>query len=196
MLLAKRSKKVLAAFCAGALALTAAVPYTDSPISLRTVASAAATDSESSVKTYDFRDGSIIPTDTDGKSDVTTGNLTVKVGTKNAYQYNGAQHGVAFKAGNSIEIKVDGPTKVTVGDCQYNNMAEMTVKTADGSYTETKPLKTGCYKDGENAAVFNYTGEAATLVIEFDSTAYVPVINTEPVAAAVTDYFGVGKGKH
>ena len=53
---------------------------------------------------YDFRDGSIIPTDTDGKGTVTSadGKLTVACGPSNAYAYNGAEHGVQFKTGNTI----------------------------------------------------------------------------------------------
>ena len=54
---------------------------------------------------YDFRDGSVVPTDTDGKSDITYGNLTIKVGTKNAFNYHGSSHGTLFKDGNSFEIK-------------------------------------------------------------------------------------------
>lgn len=174
-----KAKKAIAGFCALTLALTAA-PFTDgSPISLL----AAAASSESGAGTaYDFRDGSIIPTNTDGKSDITKGDITIKVGTKNAYAYNDAQHGVQFKAGNSIEIKVDGPTKLTVGDCLYSNATELTVKSADGSYTETKSVKAGCYHNDGSAAVFKYTGEAAaTLVIEFTAGTYVPVIIAEPI---------------
>ncbi|MGN0481272.1 MAG: pectinesterase family protein [Lachnospiraceae bacterium] len=126
---------------------------------------------------YDFRDGSVIPTDTDGKSDVTKGNLTVKVGTKNAYQYNGDKHGVAFKDGNSIEIKVAGAAKIIVGDCLYSNSTQLTLKDADGSYVETKDAKAGCYHNDGSAITFTYPEhEATTLVLEFTNTAYVPSI--------------------
>ena len=130
--------------------------------------------------TYDFRDGSVIPTDTDGKQDVTSGDLTVKVGNKNAYAYNGNQHGVEFKDGNSIEIAVQGPTRVTVGDCSYSKMTELTLASADGSYTETQATKTGCYHNDGSAMVFTYTEDAATtLVINFTNSVYVPIIITE-----------------
>lgn len=141
--------------------------------------------------TYDFRDGSIIPTDTDGKSDVTSGNLTVKVGTKNAYQYNGAQHGVAFKAGNSIELKVTGPTKVTVGDCSYSANSELTIQTLDGSWAQTEAAKTGCYHNDESAVVFKYPGEATTLVINFSATTYVPCIVVTEGIEEIADENGV-----
>lgn len=105
---------------------------------------------------YDFRDGSVVPTDTDGKSDITYGNLTIKVGTKNAFNY----HGTLFKDGNSFEIKVNGPTKITLGGCQYSPSGSITASSADGSYTETKEAKTkDCYHNDSN-----YTNEELKLL--------------------------------
>ena len=141
--------------------------------------------------TYDFRDGSIIPTDTDGKSDVTNGDITVKVGTQNAYQYNGAQHGVAFKTGNTVEIKVDGPAKITVGDCAYSANASLTLSSADGSWSQTKDAKNGCYHNDESAVVFKYPGEATTLVLNFEGTTYVPCITVTEGINDVPDENGV-----
>lgn len=169
----KATGKVIAAACSLALALTATVPFMSNAPAVK----AAAAKTENGGYLYDFRDGSVIPTNTDGKSDVKLDTLTVKVGTQNAYQYNGAQHGVAFKAGNSLEIAVDGPTKLTVGDCQYSNATSVTVKSADGSYTETLNTKSGCYHNGGAAMVFKYPGTAATtLTVEFNNTTYVPVV--------------------
>jgi len=145
------------------------------------------------VVTYDFKDGSIIPTDTDGKSDVTYGNMTVKVGTQNAYQYNGNQHGVAFKAGNSIEFRVDGPTVIEVGDCQYSNATELTMTNADGTWSQTMATKTGCQHNDGSAMVFKYEGEATTLILNFDNTAYVPSIVVKKLVADVPDENGVPK---
>lgn len=145
------------------------------------------------VVTYDFRDGSIIPTDTNGKSDVTSGNLTVKVGTQNAYQYNGADHGVAFKAGNSIEIKVAGPSVIEVGDCQYSNATELTMTSADGTWSQTVAGKTGCQHNDGSVLVFKYEGEATTLILNFANTAYVPSITVKKLVAEVGDENGVPK---
>lgn len=109
---------------------------------------------------YDFRDGSVVPTDTDGKSDITYGNLTIKVGTKNAFNYHGSSHGTLFKDGNSFEIKVNGPTKITLGGCQYSQSGSITFSSADGSYTETKEAKTkDCYHNASN-----YTNEELKLL--------------------------------
>ena len=178
MLASNKAKKVMSVLCAFALALTATSPFVSKASGLKAQAARTA----SGGYLYDFRDGSVIPTNTDGKSDVTADTLTVKVGTQNAYAYNGNQHGVQFKAGNSVEIKVDGPTKLTVGDCQYNNVSELTVRSANGSYTETKTVKNGCYHNDESAAVFKYTGTAATtLIIDFTGGTYVPVIMAEPI---------------
>ena len=95
--------------------------------SARTVSAADKTvEAKSGETIYNLRDGSIIATDTDGKKDVTYDRLTVKVGTKNAYKYNGPDHGVAFKDGNSLEIAVDGPSKISLGGCQYSNNGTIT----------------------------------------------------------------------
>ena len=88
-------KKALAGLLVAGMMLT--------PVAGRGIEIAFAEDAADGSVVYDFTDGSIIPTDTDGKKDVTSGNLTVKVGTQNAYKYNGAQHGVEFKIGNTIE---------------------------------------------------------------------------------------------
>ncbi|MCH5208159.1 MAG: hypothetical protein J1F04_04695 [Oscillospiraceae bacterium] len=133
---------------------------------------------------WDFRDGSVVPTSTtNGNTEITKGNLTIKPGSQNGYQYHGTQHGVAFKAGNSIEIKVSGPTKLTVGDCSSSDMTELTVKDKNGTYTETKNTKTGCYNgEGAGELVFKYTGSTpTTLVIEFTNTVYLPIIIAEPI---------------
>lgn len=192
MLFGKKASKTAAALSACALAMSLLMlPEGGSQWSYSAAATAYADD----VKvTYDFRDGSIIPTDTNGKSDVSKGALTVKVGNKNAYKYNGNQHGVEFKAGNSIEIAVDGPTKISVGDCQYNKSTELTMKSTDGSYSETVAVKQGCLHNGGHSAVFKYKGTGkTTLVLSFENTTYVPAITTEPLLPDVADNNGTKK---
>ena len=178
----KRMTKAVATFAAVLLTVLAIIPSGFS-LAAKTVYGAGlsgTTDTVDGDHFYDFRDGSIIPTTTDGKSDVTYESLTVKVGNQNAYQYNGADHGVAFKAGNSIEIAVTGPTRISVGDCQYSNMTALTLTSADGSYSETQSTKAGCYHKDGSALVFTYTGEAATtLTMIMDNTIYMPCIQVE-----------------
>ncbi|MDO5403118.1 MAG: pectinesterase family protein [Eubacteriales bacterium] len=179
----KRMTKAVAAFTAILLTVLAIIPSGFSLAAKTVYASAGNSGTTNTVDGdhfYDFRDGSIIPTTTDGKSDVTYETLTVKVGNQNAYGYNGNQHGMEFKAGNSIELAVNGPTKVTVGDCQYSNMTSLTLTSSDGSYSETQAAKTGCYHNDGSAMVFTYTGEAATtLTMTMTDKIYMPCIEVE-----------------
>src|SRR5574344_1959161 len=69
---------------------------------------------------YDFRDGSIIPTNAPGNVEITYQNMVIKPGATNTYKYNGNQHGEQFSSGCSIDFTVDGSTRISVGDCQYN----------------------------------------------------------------------------
>lgn len=86
--------------------------------------------------------------------------MAIKVGTKNAFNYHGNSHGTLFKDGNSFEIKVNGPTKITLGGCQYSPSGSITASSADGSYTETKEAKTkDCYHNDSN-----YTNEELKLL--------------------------------
>ena len=126
--------------------------------------------------TYDFSDGSIVPSDTTGKNDVTSGDLTIKVGSQNAYAYNG-QHGTAFKAGNSIEIVVNGAVKVDVADCQYNDVESLTMTNADGTWSQKVDSTGSC----SAIMTFNYDGDATTLVLGFDNTAYITSIKVTPL---------------
>lgn len=133
--------------------------------------------------TYDFRDGSIVPTTTDGKGTVTSANkkLTVAPGNKNAYAYNGAQHGVQFKEGNTITIKVKkGTGTVQVGDCQYSKTDVINVSLGGESIGTLSPATTGCYDQDttNNVLKIDYTcaSEEADLVLTFNNTVYVPVI--------------------
>ncbi|MCH5203355.1 MAG: hypothetical protein J1F03_01340 [Oscillospiraceae bacterium] len=130
--------------------------------------------------TWDFDADPAIPKDTEGKSEVTSkdGLLTVKTGGS-AYRYNGGGHGIEFKPQNSIEIKVAGSTKLTIGDCGYSNPTTLTVKDKNGSYKDTASTTVnGC----SGAMTFTYKGEATTLEITFvDLSIYIPYITAEPL---------------
>lgn len=129
--------------------------------------------------TFDLTDGSIIPTDTDGKTDIDAGIFRVKVGNKNAYGYNGTQHGSVLKDGNTVEVDVAGSGTLKIEGCNYSNEGSITVTSADGSYTQTI-ASTGSANGGEaicGATLdFNYEGEATTLTIAFTATTYVSAI--------------------
>lgn len=141
---------------------------------------------------YDFRNGSIIPTDTNGKDTVTSddGKLTVACGSSNQYGYNGADQGSVFKPGNTITIAVKGNTTIDIAGCQYSN-GKVSLSKEDGTSVadavESKTEK--CYhQDNAQVISFTYTGEETNLVLNFsDGTTYVPLITvhrTEPKPAA------------
>ena len=127
--------------------------------------------------TYNFTDGSIIPSDTDGKKTVTSANkrLTVAPGNQNAYAYNGT-HGVQFKTGNTITISVYGDTTIEVGKCTYSKGTVSLSK--DGEEIAVgQSLAGGCAKDDATlVAKFDYTGTACDLVLNFTDSSYVPFI--------------------
>ena len=132
--------------------------------------------------TYDFRDGSIVPTDTDGKATVTSldGKLTVACGTQNAYKYNDASHGVAFKTGNTITIKVPEKAVVKIGGCQYSGSDASVTFSMGGTELESIVTKTEkCYHQDETVVTYEYTGEVGDLVLTFTGQTYVPVIVVE-----------------
>lgn len=186
--LSRNLRKKLSAGLAVIMAVSLAIPAGVSFSSQTVKAEGLTSETKDGDAFYDFRDGSVVPTDTDGKSDITYGNLTIKVGTKNAFNYHGSSHGTLFKDGNSFEIKVNGSTKITLGGCQYSQSGSITASSADGSYTETKEAKTkDCYHNASNytneddySVSFNYTGETATTItISFTGQTYVPCLSVK-----------------
>lgn len=122
---------------------------------------------------YDFRDNTIITSETDGSKDLVYEGLTVKAVSGGTFKLNGVQHGIQVNSGNNIEIKVNGASKIIVGDCQYSGLASLTMTDADGTYTQTAEAKKGCYHQDESAMVFNYTEEeATTLTLKLEATMY------------------------
>lgn len=124
--------------------------------------------------TYDFRDGSIIPTNTTNGTDTVKsadGALTVECGPSNGYAYNGAQHGSIFKTGNKITIHVPGSVKVFIGGCQFSGTrgttdgsqaaAKLTVTDKDAKtvYEVEDTYVAGCYNNDDKGLSFEYKGE-------------------------------------
>ena len=132
---------------------------------------------------FDLTDGSIVPTDTDGKSNIDYGIFRILVGTQNAYGYNGAQHGSIFKQGNIIEIDVAGDVNLQIAGCGYSK-GQVSVSDASGASLGTKESKTEkCYhEDNSNILEFSYSGAATTLKIAFEKAeTYVPNIAVKAV---------------
>lgn len=133
------------------------------------------------IYSYNFCDGSIVPTDTDGKSNLSKGLVSINVGPSSAYKYNDAQHGCLFKTGNQVVLQVAGNSYIKVGGCQYSN-GTMTVSSTSGTFAETSlPSKTtSCYHQNGSTVDFLYVGGAGTVTIDFANTNYVPFIQVVP----------------
>ena len=173
-----------------------------------TVASGAVTVTQSMYRTYDFRtanngyidESNSYKTDNaeleqtrgskDGQNYDINGNGTV-VFDKGSYYDN--SHGVVVWGGeNKITITAEGPTKITVGGCQYSAATKVTLK-ADGTEVDnatyltddSTPTAGTCWTgtDSEtNSYVLKYAGsEAATLTIVFDNYVYLPMLRIEKV---------------
>lgn len=137
---------------------------------------------------YDFRDGSIVPTTTDGKSDITKGLVSIKVGSKNAYGYNGAQHGCQFKEENQINLQVSGNSYIKIGGCQYSTGGIINVSSTTGRFD--KPSQTNqtakCYDADGSSVKFLYVGTSGSVTLNFTgSNNYIPYIEVVPVPYAV-----------
>lgn len=129
--------------------------------------------------TFDFKDESIISKDAPGNTTIDYGILRIYCGPTNAYKYNGAQHGVAFKAGNYLELDVAGNVLLKIGGCQYNKVGTIIVSDTNGTYSESfATTPTTC----DGSIDYNYQGGATTLKILFDTETYVPQIEVKAVA--------------
>ena len=78
------------------------------------------------------------------------------------YYWHDAQHGWAFKNGNTVDLLVGPKATITVTLCQYGSGTGIVVK-KDGQTLETLP---GIADGDGGTAVYNYEGEAGTLTLE------------------------------
>jgi len=135
---------------------------------------------ENIIYTFDFGDGSIVPTDGDGKTDISKGLIEVTVGSQNAYQYNGTEHGTAFKEGNQLTFRVAGNSYIKVGGCEYSN-GTLTFSSASGEFDVTTASQiASCYHDTGATTDFLYVGEAGEVTIDFTGANYIPYIAIVP----------------
>ncbi|MBR5653448.1 MAG: Ig-like domain-containing protein [Prevotella sp.] len=99
----------------------------------------------------------------------------------NASSYNGSQHGWVNVVAT---VAVDGPVKVTVGGCNYNNSNTVTIQNTEGEVTSFT-IDAGCWdKNAPDANVSsgNYMGGASTLTITCGT--YTPYIAVEAIDAS------------
>lgn len=135
---------------------------------------------------YNLADGSIIPTDTDGKSNIAAGLMEVLVGAKNAYGYNGPDHGSVLKAGNTINLQVSGNTLIRIGGCQYSK-GNILVSSVSGAFNHSSQsaATAGCFHNTGDFVDFIYAGDAGIVSLDFDNTAYIPYIVACPIPYTV-----------
>ena len=95
--------------------------------------------------------------------------------------FSGTQRNDNHGYGNvTITVAVDGPTKFTIGGCQYANPANCKVTNAAGEVLATPNLKTAtCYHQDGAAATYTYDGEPTTLT--FSDIAYLPYFKAEAI---------------
>ena len=78
------------------------------------------------------------------------------------YYWHDAQHGWAFKNGNTVDLLVGPKATITVTLCQYGSGTGIAVKKGDQTLATLDGIADG---DG-GTAVYNYEGEAGTLTLE------------------------------
>ncbi|WP_017732187.1 pectinesterase family protein [Nafulsella turpanensis] len=136
---------------------------------------------------YDFRDGSIVPTNTTGQEDINLGLIGITPGSSNAYGYNGEQHGSVFKTGNQISLQVDGNSYIKVGGSIYSS-GTISVSSASGDFDVSSQSSTtsGNFGNDGSTVDFLYIGTAGTVTLDFTGTNYVPYIEVAPVPYEVS----------
>jgi len=130
---------------------------------------------------FDFRDGSIVPTTTAGNVTINKGLISLPVGPT-AYGYNGTDHGSVFNNGQHMTLKVAGNTNIKIGGCQYSN-GTITVSSTTGQFNKvTQASQTlQCYHQDGSSINFLYVGSAGTVTLSFTGTTYIPIIELVPV---------------
>ena len=78
------------------------------------------------------------------------------------FYWHDAQHGWAFKNGNTVDLLVGPKATITVTLCQYGSGTGIAVKKGD----ETLATLDGKSEGDGGSAVYNYEGEAGTLTLE------------------------------
>ncbi len=136
---------------------------------------------------FDLRDGSIIPTNTTGKSDLNLGLISVIVGSSNAYGYNGAQHGSVLKPGNQIKLAVAGNSTIKIGGSIYSN-GTISASSSTGAFNKTsqQSVTAGNYGNDGSTVDFIYVGTAGTVTLDFTGTNYIPYIEIVPITYPFT----------
>lgn len=81
--------------------------------------------------TLDFASGNIFDGTTKANS-IDLGIASLNAGSKNAYAYNGTQHGIYFKQDNRVTLSVKAGSVITITNCAYDKAYTLLVST-DGT---------------------------------------------------------------
>ncbi|MEO7976029.1 hypothetical protein [Flavobacterium sp.] len=137
---------------------------------------------------FDLRDQSIISSTYPGNT-YELGLFKIEAGCCNAYSLNGAQHGIAFKAGNKITLKVAGNSYIRVATDQFSG-GTIKATSATGAFdVTTVNNNTGTtFSNGAPTYVnILYVGTAGTVTLEsVGPTNYLPYIEVSPVPYPVS----------
>ncbi|MGF7138235.1 pectinesterase family protein [Roseimarinus sediminis] len=141
------------------------------------------------IYSFDLRNGSIIPNETslNGNYTIEKGLFKIESGSSNAYGYNGDQHGSILKTGNQITLQLAGNSYIKIGGCQYSN-GSISVSAENGAFdVNSQPSQTAeCYHNDGSSIDFLYAGDAGSVVLTFEGTTYIPLIEIVPVPFEVT----------
>lgn len=129
---------------------------------------------------FDLRNGSIVP----ASSNVTIdqGLFKLEAGCCNGYSLNGTQHGIEFKVGNKITLKVAGNSYIRIGTDQFST-GTITASSSNGALDVTNRNNAGpTFSNGTPLYVdFLYVGPAGIVTLEgTGSKVYVPYIEISP----------------
>ena len=102
------------------------------------------------------------------------------------FYYHDAQHGWAFKTGNSVDLLVGPKAVVSVTLCRYGT-ADETVITENGNEIGRIPGKNNTDTDGEIVA-FNYEGTGGTITLNFNTTGEMYIHAVKIANIAETNY--------
>ena len=104
------------------------------------------------------------------------------------YYWHDAQHGWAFKNGNTVDLLVGPKATITVTLCQYGSGTGIVVKKGE----ETLATLDGKADGDGGTAVYNYEGEAGTLTLEMQCGGEMYIHAMKIVNTAETSYDSEG----
>jgi pectin methylesterase-like acyl-CoA thioesterase len=137
---------------------------------------------------FDLRDQSIISATYPGNT-YELGLFKIDAGASNAYAYHGTQHGIYFKNGNKITLKVAGNSYIRVATDQYSGGTIKATSTTGSFDVTTVNNNTGTtFSNGAPTYVdILYVGTAGTVTLEsVGGTNYLPYIEVSPVPYPVS----------